>query len=204
MLITECYRTIKSGKRLFAQAPTGTGKTVSVLYPAVRALGAERGEKIFYFTPKTTTARAAKDCTEAMCRCGIKIKAVMIGAKERICKRGLLCKESKRLCPSEGEKKVNAAALALFMLSFSACGEDEKIENQPSEVQGVLSSFNTTDIDSNQVDESVFKGKKLTMINIWATYCGPCINEMPALGKISREYAGEGFQIIGIPVDGID
>lgn len=96
------------------------------------------------------------------------------------------------------------ALVLVFMLSFSACGEDEKIENQPPVAQGVLSSFNSTDIDSNQVDESVFKGKKLTMINIWATYCGPCINEMPALGKISREYAGEGFQIIGIPVDVID
>ncbi|MBR2467001.1 MAG: ATP-dependent DNA helicase [Clostridia bacterium] len=119
------YRNLTRGGTLFAQAPTGTGKTVSVLYPAVRALGAERGEKIFYFTPKTTTARAAKDCTEAMCRCGIKIKAVMIGAKERICKRGLLCKESKRLCPSEGEKKVNAAALALFAADVAVVTDAE-------------------------------------------------------------------------------
>ena len=56
-------------------------------------------------------------------------------------------------------------------------------------------------INGNVVDESVFKGKKITMINIWATFCGPCINEMPDLGKINRDYADKGFQIIGIPVD---
>ena len=69
---------------------------------------------------------------------------------------------------------------------------------------GILSSFESKDINGKKVDSSVFKGKKLTMINIWATFCGPCINEMPDLGKINREYADKGFQIIGIPVDVVD
>lgn len=69
---------------------------------------------------------------------------------------------------------------------------------------GVLSSFESTDIDNKLVDQSVFKGKKLTMVNMWATFCGPCIREMPELGELNKEYAGKGFQIIGIPVDVID
>jgi len=71
---------------------------------------------------------------------------------------------------------------------------------------GILSTFKSTDISGNPVDESILNGKKLTMVNIWATFCGPCINEMPDLGALNTEYAGEGFQIVGIVVDviGID
>ena len=50
------YRSVKSGKRLFAQAPTGIGKTVSTLYPAIRALAEGKCERIFYLTAKASTA----------------------------------------------------------------------------------------------------------------------------------------------------
>ncbi|MBQ2827998.1 MAG: TlpA family protein disulfide reductase [Clostridia bacterium] len=98
----------------------------------------------------------------------------------------------------------------MFTLIFTSCGKSEA-ENEPTSVggeitqnSGVLSDFTTTDIDGKTVNQSVFKGKKLTMVNIWATFCGPCINEMPDLGKISEDYADKGFQIIGIPVDVVD
>lgn len=48
---------------------------------------------------------------------------------------------------------------------------------------------------------SLFEGHKLTMINVWATFCGPCIDEMPDLGEIASEYADKGLQIVGIPAD---
>ena len=51
------------------------------------------------------------------------------------------------------------------------------------------------------MDESIFADHKLTMINIWATFCSPCINEMPELGELNAEYAGEGFQVVGIAID---
>ena len=66
---------------------------------------------------------------------------------------------------------------------------------------GILSAFSSTDIAGNPVDETIFSGKKLTMVNIWATFCGPCIKEMPDLGVLNTEYAGEGFQIVGIVID---
>ena len=59
MLMRRGYKAIRGGKRLFAQAPTGIGKTISTLYPAVRAFGAGLCDKIFYLTAKSSTAREA-------------------------------------------------------------------------------------------------------------------------------------------------
>lgn len=76
-------------------------------------------------------------------------------------------------------------------------------EEKTEEVQkaGIMSSFQTLDINGNAVGESVLKGKKLTMLNVWATYCGPCIKEMPDIAKLHHEYEDKGFQVIGMPVD---
>ena len=113
-LVRSVYRTIARGGRLFASAPTGTGKTVSVLYPAVRAIGDMRVEKAFYLTPKATTAEAAKDCISLMCEHGAKIRAVIISAKEKACRNGLLCRDSRALCENAACKLISEAALALY------------------------------------------------------------------------------------------
>lgn len=63
-----------------------------------------------------------------------------------------------------------------------------------------LSGMLTEDLDGNEVDSSVFEDKKLTMINVWATYCPPCRAEMPSLGKLASAY-GDDFQIVGIVTD---
>ena len=51
------------------------------------------------------------------------------------------------------------------------------------------------------MDESLFAGHKLTMVNVWATFCGPCLNEMPELGKLAADNAANGVQIVGLVVD---
>ena len=61
--------------------------------------------------------------------------------------------------------------------------------------------FTCHDMDGNSVSESVFSEAKLTMVNVWATYCNPCLSEMPGLGKLAGEYEPEEFQIIGIISD---
>ncbi len=66
---------------------------------------------------------------------------------------------------------------------------------------GSFSKFTAIDLAGNKFDESIFKGKKLTMVNIWATFCGPCINEMPDLEMLSKEYGDKDFQIIGLVCD---
>ena len=58
-LAVSVYRTISRRKRLFIQAPTGVGKTMSVVFPAVKAFGEGLGEKLFYLTARTVTAQAA-------------------------------------------------------------------------------------------------------------------------------------------------
>ena len=77
----------------------------------------------------------------------------------------------------------------------------------PSEAQtsdGIMGDFEAVDLEGNTVDQSIFSGYKLTMVNIWGTFCGPCINEMPELGVLNRNYAEKGFQIVGIVVDASD
>lgn len=69
------------------------------------------------------------------------------------------------------------------------------------ELTGDFKEFEAYNLDVEIVNQDILKGYNLTMINIWGTFCSPCIREMPDLGEISREYQDKGFQIIGIPVD---
>ena len=91
LLITECYRTIKSGKRLFAQAPTGTGKTVSTLYPAVRALGDGHCDKIFYLTARASTRREAFEAAKKLFLSGARLRTCIVSAKEQVCANSEAC-----------------------------------------------------------------------------------------------------------------
>lgn len=84
-LAVSVYRTISRKKRLFIQAPTGVGKTISALFPAVKAVGEGLGEKIFYLTAKTVTAQAARDAFEIMEEQGLRMKRVYLTAKEKLC-----------------------------------------------------------------------------------------------------------------------
>ena len=112
-MIRRAYRAISRGTELFCEAPTGTGKTISALYPAIRAMGDGRCEKAFYFTPKATGAAAAADCVRLMCEGGAKIRAVVLTAKEKLCNRGHVCREGRQLCVTNRKNNVIAATLAL-------------------------------------------------------------------------------------------
>ena len=108
------YNAIARGNTLFISAPTGTGKTVSVLFPAIRALGRGKCEKVFYFTPKTTTANAAKDTIEDIVSHGADVRAVIMSSKERLCKNGLVCRERRTACKNASENRMADAVLALY------------------------------------------------------------------------------------------
>ncbi len=98
-LMQSVYRTLRRGGRLYASAPTGIGKTMSVLYPAVRALGEGQLEKIFYLTPKSTVARAAAQAVVRLTAQGARIRAVRLYAKEALCPRETVCREDSQACP---------------------------------------------------------------------------------------------------------
>ena len=85
-LVSDVYRTILRKKNLFIQAPTGTGKTLSVLYPTIKAVGEGLGEHIFYLTAKTLTATVAVDTLQLLATKGYRGKVVQITAKEKLCK----------------------------------------------------------------------------------------------------------------------
>lgn len=69
---------------------------------------------------------------------------------------------------------------------------------------GILSSFAAEDLDGNSIDQSILEGHTLTMVNVWATFCTPCISEMPELGELAEEYADKGVQIVGLISDVLD
>lgn len=112
--IRAAYRTMARGGELYATAPTGTGKTVCALFPAVRALGDGRVDKVFYLTPKTTTAEAARECVLRFSERGASIRAVILIAKERLCNHAHVCRESKKLCPTNRKNRIAEAASALY------------------------------------------------------------------------------------------
>ncbi len=89
--------------------------------------------------------------------------------------------------------------LCVFTLvCLSACGSDD-VSTEVGD--GILSSFSAESLEGEICDQSVLKGKKVTMVNVWGTFCGPCISEMPDLGKLHEKYADSGFQVVGIAVD---
>ncbi|WP_221372596.1 helicase C-terminal domain-containing protein [Clostridium perfringens] len=85
-LAIRVYKAISEGKKCFAEAPTGTGKTMSTLFPAVKALGAKETNKIFYITAKTTTREIANNTLSIMREKGLNIRSVNITAKDKCCK----------------------------------------------------------------------------------------------------------------------
>ncbi len=84
------YRTIARKKRLFIQAPTGVGKTISTVFPAVKAIGEGLGDRIFYLTAKTITRTVAEDAFGILRARGLRLKSVTLTAKEKLC----ICEET--------------------------------------------------------------------------------------------------------------
>ena len=117
-------------------------------------------------------------------------------------------------------KKTLALIFSILMIvtCFAACGNTQQQEDNSTTSHGVagikvpeenlkgveygsFSKFTAVDLAGNEVNEYIFKGKKLTMINIWATFCRPCIGEMPDLAELNKTYADKDFQVIGIVCD---
>ncbi len=86
-LAVAAYRVLANGGRLFLAAPTGIGKTISVLFPAVKALGAGKLERIFYLTARTVGRAIAELALAHLRRGGLKLRAVTLTAKDKVCVR---------------------------------------------------------------------------------------------------------------------
>jgi Rad3-related DNA helicase len=91
-LAVAAYNTIKQKETLFVQAPTGIGKTISTIFPAIKALGEGLGDRIFYLTAKTITRTVAEEAFDRLRDKGLKCKSITITAKDKICfSKGSAC-----------------------------------------------------------------------------------------------------------------
>ena len=128
-LTVSVYRTILRKKKLFIQAPTGIGKTIATVFPAVKAVGEGLSERIFYLTAKTITRTVAWQAFELLREQALRMKVIILTAKEKIC----FCEETKcnpDACPyAKGHfDRVNDAVYEL--LTTSDCVDREIIEEQ--------------------------------------------------------------------------
>ena len=117
-LTASVYRTILRKKKLFIQAPTGVGKTISTVFPAVKAVGEGLGEKIFYLTAKTITRTVAWQAFDILKEQALRMKVLVLTAKEKIC----FCEETNcnpEACPyAKGHyDRVNDAVYELLTTS---------------------------------------------------------------------------------------
>ena len=84
-LIAYTYKQIANEGKLFIQAPTGVGKTISTVFPSVKALGEGIAERIFYLTAKTITRTVAEDCFSLLSEQNLVFKPITLTAKEKLC-----------------------------------------------------------------------------------------------------------------------
>lgn len=96
------------------------------------------------------------------------------------------------------KKKIIALILAITVLAalFTACSKEEAAV--------CFTAFETETLDGEKVTDEIFKGNKVTMVNVWGTFCSPCINEMPSLQKLSENYKDKGVRVIGVICDTYD
>lgn len=125
-LVTYVYQTIYHQKKLFIEAPTGVGKTISTVFPAVLAMGKGRCDKLFYLTAKTITRTVAEQAFQLLRQKGLKFKSVILTAKDKIC----FMEETEcnpEYCPyAKGHyDRINAAVYEL--LTNEDCFSREKI-----------------------------------------------------------------------------
>ena len=103
-------------------------------------------------------------------------------------------------------KKIFAAVLVSALILMTGCGGDsadnsESSNNaQASPVAKNVPTFNAKTITGQAVSNDIFAAKKITVVNIWGTFCPPCIAEMPELGDMARTMPADA-QIIGIVCD---
>ena len=123
-------------------------------------------------------------------------------------------------------RKMNKISLSVFIILtvfLSGCTKDntnitaensfaqenadisaENVSAPEPEQSDLAINFEGTDIEGNVVTSEIFSQSKLTMVNVWATYCNPCLSEMPGLGELADEFDDEEFRIIGIISDVVE
>lgn len=108
------------------------------------------------------------------------------------------------------KKIISIVLIVALVMCAAGCGGSKDDVKQPENEQAGDSSYSgissdTTDMNENPLNVAdIFKNNKITMVNIWATWCPPCIRELPELEKINNELKEKGCEIVGIIYDGYE
>ncbi len=84
-LCSAVYKTVLNSRTLFVEAPTGTGKTISVLFPTIKTLPAKHSDRIFFLTAKNTTQQLAQKALADMAEAGLRFRSITLSAKDKVC-----------------------------------------------------------------------------------------------------------------------
>lgn len=131
-----------------------------------------------------------------------------------ILQNGFSAMDAEIIVYGEKEEDAFSAAAILNGLGFTNVsvlgalsawtGELIDLEEEIARSMRLFSGFDTVDIYGNPVTDSILSGFRLTMVNVWATYCNPCISEMPELAKLHHDLKEQGVQIVGLLSDVTD
>ena len=81
-------------------------------------------------------------------------------------------------------------------------GQQQVTETDENNKQESVISFSGKDMEGKEVNSAdIFAGHKITMVNVWATFCNPCIQELPDLEQLNKEIEADGMQVIGLVSD---
>lgn len=108
--------------------------------------------------------------------------------------------DAQRLCRRRGRGAQSGAPSENAQQAESG-GSQAETAQDGEEGQEASVSFEARDMEGNAVTADIFGQSRLTMVNVWATYCNPCLSEMPDLGELAGEYDTADFQLIGIISD---
>lgn len=112
-------------------------------------------------------------------------------------------------------KKVSIIALLLIaVMLLCSCGAEKEIKadesksdnNNSSSVENIdlVPDFEAENIYGEEIDEEIIEDSKVTMINIWGTFCTPCLEEMPYINELYNKYSSDGFSVLGIVIDTVN
>jgi len=128
------FKTLSRGSTLFAQAPTGTGKTIATIFPAIKALGLGHIDKLFFLTAKTVTRELAEQAFDRLRQAGLKCKTLTLTAKDKTCfNPGAACTPEECLYAAGYYDRVHQALHACWHIesftreAIEACAREHQI-----------------------------------------------------------------------------
>jgi Rad3-related DNA helicase len=114
-LAAAVYKSIDDGTKLFAKAPTGIGKTISTIFPTLKAMGRGMLQRFYYLTAKTITRTAAEEALVLLQSKGLHIHSVTLTAKDKICfQEAVSCRKEDCIYADGYYDRINTAILDLM------------------------------------------------------------------------------------------